>query len=438
MDSTEQKYQQCIDWLFSQLPMFSRIGAPAYKAGLETTLTLDSLYGHPHKKFRSIHIGGTNGKGSTSHMLASILQAEGYKTGLYTSPHLTDFRERMRVNGNKIPRNEVIEFVENWKTARNNDQIKDTLKPSFFELTMMMAFDWFAKENVDFAVIEVGMGGRLDSTNIIIPLLSIITNISFDHTQFLGTSLESIAREKAGIIKAGVPVVIGEGEGKVKEVFLSKANEVKAPIFFADNLSLQHIPDKGWSLPINSGRNAIVPLGGEYQKQNINTVAKAVSVIREGGIKISDKAVILGLENVGMMTGLRGRWQKIQNSPVVICDTGHNVSGLTQNLETLKRDYPEKQLNFILGFVNDKDVNQIVSMFPKTANFYFTRANIPRAMKAEEVALKFASVGITGEIIPDVGEAYKTVLGKASENEVIFIGGSTFVVADLLSSLEKI
>lgn len=423
-----------MQWLFSQLPMFSRVGAPAYKPGLQTTERLDALYGHPHRKFKTIHVAGTNGKGSTSHMIASVLQANGYRTALYTSPHLTDFRERMRINGKMIPKENVVKFVNDWKN-RGTDA-----HPSFFELTMMMAFDWFASERVEYAVIEVGMGGRLDSTNIVKPLLSVITNISYDHTQFLGETLEAIAYEKAGIIKPDIPVVIGQARRNVKRVFEERAAELNSPIYFAskyDGLkSLVHNPD-GWECTFSNGTKIQVPLAGEYQQYNIKTALCAIDVLRKKGTEISETSITRGLENVVTNTGLRGRWQKLQDNPDVICDTGHNLDGIKNTIQSLENLYQGKRVHFVVGFVNDKNVDIIADLFPTDGIFYFTEAKIPRAMKAEDVASVFESHGYSGRIYKDVWEAYRMAITNARPEDVIYVGGSTFVVADLLDSFER-
>lgn len=433
MELTEKKYLESLEWLYSRLPMFSRVGAAAYKPGLEMTETLDVFFRHPHRHFRSIHIGGTNGKGSTSHMIASVLQNQGYKTGLYTSPHLTDFRERMRINGKMIPKDMVCEFVEEWRASKFDG------RPSFFELTMMMAFQWFAREKVDFAVIEVGMGGRLDSTNIINPLLSIITNISKDHTQFLGESVEKIAFEKAGIIKKDIPVVIGEANGKIKDIFLKKAAEEGSPIHFAENianeLSLQYSDKNGWEGKLSNGSPFAVGLHGAYQKKNIATVIQSLYILRNNGIEISDENITEGLKRVVSNTGLRGRWQIVMDQPKVICDTGHNIAGITENLKTLGCHYPDSNIKFVIGFVNDKDVAGIVRLFPKDNDYYFCQADIPRAMEAVKVAKHFEDFGIKGRVIPSVSEAFAEALRNSSSNDVIYIGGSTFVVADFLKSI---
>lgn len=436
MDSqiSNHTYQPALEWLYSQLPMFSRVGAPAYKPGLQTTETLDLIFGHPHRNFRAVHIGGTNGKGSTSHMLAAVLQAQGYKTGLYTSPHLTDFRERMRINGGMIPKDSVVDFINRWRKISPN---YPDLHPSFFELTMMMAFDWFSKEDVDIVVVEVGMGGRLDSTNIITPLLSVITNISFDHTQFLGNTLEAIAVEKAGIIKPGVPVVIGEAAGPVKDVFINKAKVTGSPIIFSEeNEDIKDLSavEGGWRVVDRNGNDFRVPLAGDYQIKNIRTVATAISRLRETGVELSDEAVANGLSHADSLTGLRGRWQRVNDKPVVICDTGHNVAGLKESLLSLRRRYGSRRLRFVIGFVNDKDVSHIVDLFPEDADYYFAQASVPRALPSGEVRNLFETRGLRGKSYPNVETAYRAALNDASDNDVVYVGGSTFIVADLLAS----
>lgn len=435
MENCEKNYKKALDFLFSQLPMFSRVGAAAYKPGLERTIALDDLFGNPHRKFRSIHVGGTNGKGSTSHLIASVLQAHGYKTGLYTSPHLTDFRERIRINGEMIPKEKVVEFTERWK-LRDND-----IKPSFFELTMMMAFDWFASENVDIAVIEVGMGGRLDSTNIITPLLSVITNISFDHTQFLGDTLAKIAAEKAGIIKPRVPVVIGEAVSETESVFREKAKEVSAPILEVYNHSLVNAfypsQDWGWHVESPLVGQFTLPLAGEYQQKNIDTTLNAISVMPELGITLFKEKIKKGLEYVVINTGLMGRWMRINDYPLTICDTGHNEAGIKYNLHQLSALLEKRrsaQLRFVLGFVSDKDVDHILPLFPNDAVYYITQAAIPRAMNADELAAKCKANGLNvAAIIPDVKSAARKAREESLPEDIIYIGGSTFVVADYLA-----
>lgn len=441
-------YQEAIDYLFSQLPMFSRTGAPAYKPGLDTSIAIAEHFGNPEKKFESVHIGGTNGKGSTSHMIASVLQSQGYKVGLYTSPHLVDFRERMRINGEMIPEEKVIKFVEEWKSGVEKEPASpkksghpevSSLHPSFFELTMMMAFDWFAAEKVDIAVIEVGMGGRLDSTNIITPLLSVITNISHDHNQFLGDTLEKIASEKAGIIKPGVPVVIGETQSETEKIFRDKAKEVNSPIYFADQKSDCDKPffeekDYGWEIEYNSMELSL-PLGGDYQKKNLQTVLEAIKQLGVLGFDISNEATKHGLENVCGRTGLMGRWMILDRKPLTLADTGHNIAGIEHNMAQLHRIMARRKdakLRIVIGFVADKAIDKILRLLPHDAIYYVTNAQIPRALPASELIRKFREEGFEAKEYPGVKEAYDAAKEEASESDVIFIGGSTFIVADFL------
>ena len=414
-------YKESLDFLFAQLPMFSRVGAAAYKPGLERSYALAEYFGNPQRRLRAVHVAGTNGKGSVSHLIASVLQSQGYKTGLYTSPHLVDFRERMRINGEMIPESKVIDFVERWQKGGYTGD-----KPSFFELTMMMAFDWFAAENVDYAVIEVGMGGRLDSTNILEPLLSVVTNISWDHTQFLGDTLPKIAAEKAGIIKSGIPAVIGEAEGEVAEVFRRRAREVGTTLrqAFAE---------------VDEAANEALqcPLAGSYQKKNVNTARVAVDELRRAGVEISDEAVAAGFRNVIANTHLRGRWTIVEKSPLTICDTGHNEAGLRYNmgqLASLMAERPGGRLRMVIGFVADKDVDHILPMFPKDAIYYVSNAQIPRAMKAEALLEKCEALGLYARALPTVAKAYAAARAEAGAEDIIYIGGSTFVVADFLSA----
>lgn len=435
----ESEYQESIDYLYSQLPMFSRVGAAAYKPGLERTEALDAIFNHPHKKFRSIHIAGTNGKGSTSHMLASILMSHGFKTALYTSPHLVDFRERIKINGKMIPEEKVVEFIHKWKEIKPQSGID----PSFFELTMIMAFDWFAQEKVDYAIIEVGMGGRLDSTNIITPKLCVITNISPDHMQFLGDTLEKIAYEKSGIIKPNVPVVIGEADGVIREVFRNKASEMNAPIFEAfDSPEIYDVTQSetwGWNCESEICGQFTLPLAGKYQKFNVNTVAKAVRVLSHMGLPLNSLHIKEGFENVVTATGLVGRWMKLSGSPLTICDTGHNEAGIINICSQLKelmqdkRSKSEAKLRMVIGFVSDKDVDHIIDILPHDCCFYLTQASIPRAMKASELAIRFKEKGIEpSAVIDNVKEAAARAVADAAAEDVVFIGGSTFVVADYL------
>lgn len=414
-------YKESLDFLFAQLPMFSRVGAAAYKPGLERSYALAEYFGNPQRRLRAVHVAGTNGKGSVSHLIASVLQSQGYKAGLYTSPHLVDFRERMRINGEMIPESKVIDFVERWQKGGYTGD-----KPSFFELTMMMAFDWFAAENVDYAVIEVGMGGRLDSTNILEPLLSVVTNISWDHTQFLGDTLPKIAAEKAGIIKSGIPAVIGEAEGEVAEVFRRRAREVGTTLrqAFAE---------------VDEAANEALqcPLAGSYQKKNVNTARVAVDELRRAGVEISDEAVAAGFRNVIANTHLRGRWTIVEKSPLTICDTGHNEAGLRYNmgqLASLMAERPGGRLRMVIGFVADKDVDHILPMFPKDAIYYVSNAQIPRAMKAEALLEKCEALGLYARALPTVAEAYAAARAEAGAGDIIYIGGSTFVVADFLAA----
>lgn len=431
MLTIDDKYKEATDFLFSQLPMFSRVGAPAYKPGLETSEALDIFFKYPHKKFRSIHIGGTNGKGSTSHMIASVLQAQGYKVGLYTSPHLVDFRERMKINGEMIPKEKVIDFVEYWKKTGYKG------KPSFFELTMMMAFTWFAEEKIDFGIIEVGMGGRLDSTNIISPILSIVTNISHDHNQFLGDTLQQIAYEKAGIIKENIPVVIGEKQNEVKEIFVDKALEKSAPISFASDLISVIISagDSGiWKINYK-GIEINLPLGGDYQKKNIITVLAAIENLMKEGVEISYEAVKSGIENVVSQTGFQGRWTILNQQPLIITDTGHNLAGISSNfkqLKNLQQTHPGSTLHIVIGFVADKALDKMLGYFPKDARYYATNAKIPRALPSEKLCEFLIKEGLDVKNFPNVKEAFESAKKEASEKDIIFIGGSTFIVADLL------
>lgn len=418
------EYKEAIDWLFAQLPMFSRIGAAAYKPGLDRSYRLADFFDNPQTKFKSIHIGGTNGKGSVSNLIAAVLQSQGYKTGLYTSPHLVDFRERIRINGEMISQNEVINFIEKWQSSGYDGD-----KPSFFELTMMMAFDWFARENVDFAVIEVGMGGRLDSTNIITPLLSVITNISKDHTQFLGDTIEKIAFEKAGIIKREVPVVIGEADEITERVFAEKAKLENAPLRAAYNED-----DESLNEALHCS------LHGEYQKKNVNTARVAIDELRKGGIDIDYKSVRNGFENVERLTGFRGRWTVLSQNPLTICDTGHNEAGLTYNLAQLaklKEERPDASIRFVIGFVADKDIDNILKLFPDYGVYYLTQAQIPRALHYAELERKFIEshpkISSRIKAFENVMGALKSAHEDAKTNDIIFIGGSTFIVADALS-----
>jgi len=427
-------YQETLDFLYTQLPAYHRIGKAAYKNSLDNTLKLDALSGHPHKNFMSIHVAGTNGKGSVSHMLASVLQEAGFKTGLYTSPHLKDFRERIRIDGIMIPEDEVTGFVE-----KNIENIKE-INPSFFEICVAMAFDFFAKNKIDIAVVEVGLGGRLDSTNIINPILSVITNIGYDHTDLLGETIEKIAFEKAGIIKKNVPVVISETQADAREVFTARASETGSEISFADqNFSCILDDDRGMSgernfliRDTNDGTiyKGITVLSGDYQVKNLLAVCQVFKVLKEN-LQFSKEHIIDGIKNVSVNTGLEGRWQILGHKPLIICDTGHNREGLEYVLNQLER-IPKTGLHMIIGFVNDKDLSSILPMFPANGVYYFTRASIPRALDENILLEKAVLAGLNGKSFPDVKSAMNAAIDSCNETDVIFIGGSTFVVADAL------
>ena len=422
-------YKDTIDYLFKCAPMFQNVGKAAYKEGLENTLKLDEYFNHPHRKFKTIHIAGTNGKGSCSHTIAAILQSAGYKTGLYTSPHLIDFSERIKVNGRPIEENFVIDFVNKHK------HFFEPLHPSFFELTTAMAFLYLAEKEVDVAVIEVGLGGRLDCTNIISPDLSIITNISLDHTQFLGHTLTEIAKEKAGIIKENTPVVIGEYTAETKEVFTDKAKRANAEIIFAqDNPLISNaIHDEHGHYIYQSSeiKDLNGELGGTYQIKNTNTILNAVNKLKEKGYNITEKDIRNGFENVCESTGLMGRWQKLEENPTIICDTGHNIGGMEYISKQLMAMNYEK-LHIVIGMVNDKDINGVISLLPKNATYYFTQASVKRALPAEEIRAIGIDHGLKGNAYASVKDALAAAKEQAGENDLIFVGGSTFIVADLI------
>lgn len=412
-------YKDTLDYLYNSAPLFQQIGAGAYKEGLENTWALDEHFGHPHRSFRSIHIAGTNGKGSCSHTLAAILQEAGYKVGLYTSPHLIDFRERIRVNGQPVPEAYVIRFVEEERA------FFEPLHPSFFELTTAMAFRYFAEEKVDVAVVEVGLGGRLDCTNIIRPDLCIITNISLDHVQFLGDTLEKIAGEKAGIIKSGIPVVIGETTPETRPVFQKKAEEVGAPIHFAEEEVKEVHPD--WEYELK----------GLYQEKNRRTLWAALSLLQEGGYQISESDIQAGFAHVVELTGLMGRWQKLQEHPTVVCDTGHNVGGIQYIAEQLRRQV-FRRLHIVIGMVNDKDVRGVLALLPREATYYFTQASVKRALPAGQLARLAAEAGLQGTCYPDVPSAVRAAQKESLPEDFIFVGGSSFIVADLLANRDTL
>ena len=400
-------YQQTLDWMFAQLPMYQRQGETAFKKDLTNILAFSRKLNFPEKKFKSIHVGGTNGKGSTSHMLSSILQEAGYKVGLYTSPHLKNFTERIRINGQEIPKKTVTSFIN------ENKSFLESQKLSFFEMTVGLAFDYFANEKVDIAIIEVGLGGRLDSTNIIKPELSVITNIGLDHTQFLGETLPEIAYEKAGIIKENIPVIIGEEQVEVKDVFINKALENNSSIFFASERDFKFKTD----------------LLGDYQKNNSRTAATVISQLK--GFDVSDKNIEQGLLNIVKNTNLKGRWQVLEQAPKVICDTAHNKEGLLLVLNQLSnQEY--KMLHIVLGVVSDKDLDSLLSLFPKQARYYFCKPNIPRGLSEDLLEQAANEFELFGDKYSSVEKAYASALLNANQNDMIFIGGSTFVVAEVI------
>lgn len=412
--------------------MFTRVGASAYKADLTNTIALCAVLDNPEHKFKSIHIAGTNGKGSSSHMLASVVQAQGYKTGLYTSPHLRDFRERIRINGEMIPEKEVIRFTHKMEEAIQR------IEPSFFELTMAMAFSYFAEKKVDIAVIEAGMGGRLDSTNILLPELCLITNIGYDHMEFLGNTLPSIATEKAGIIKKNTPVVIGKTQPETKPVFEQKAKEKHAPLLFADTLWTCQLEERGeayqsFAVQRIDGEKLSLKLDlmGKYQAANLPGVLEVLYQLEARGFHCEELSIKRGLSQVQTSTGLMGRWQHVSANPRVICDTGHNEDGIREVVQMLKEENFEN-LHMVIGMVGDKEVGKILVMLPKSALYYFTQASIPRAMPAQELQNKAFLLGLEGNSYPTVADALKAAKQAATDRDLIFVGGSTFVVAEVV------
>lgn len=427
-------YSDTLEFLYSSLPMYQRIGQAAYRSDLETTLRLDKHLGCPHRHYKTIHIAGTNGKGSVSHMLASILQSAGYKTGLYTSPHYIDYRERIRLNGKKIGKQYVIDFV------RDNTEIIKELKPSFFEMTAAMAFEFFKDEKVDVAVIETGMGGRLDSTNIITPMISVITNIGLDHTRYLGDTIGKIAAEKAGIIKRRVPVVIGQTQANTKDIFLEKAAEKEADIYFAD---------QKYSVRINGGKNDIqscsynvyregkpflmdlcTDMQGDFQALNIITVMQARELLAKS-LKLDDAAVFSGLGNVRSNTGFMGRWQIIRKAPLIVCDSAHNIEGIKLSMAQLMKT-GAREFHIVFGIVNDKDADTILGLLPPGAKYYFARASVPRALDSDILRGKAEEYSLPGQAFQSVWSAFLSAMEKSGKDDVIYIGGSSFVVADFL------
>jgi len=435
-------YTETIQYLYN-IPMFEKQGKQGYKEGLENSIALDERFGHPHQKFKSIHVAGTNGKGSVSHTLAAILQSSGYKVGLYTSPHILSFRERIKINGEEISEDYVTRFVN------DNKEFFDKISPSFFEIVTAMAFKYFADNGVQLAIIEVGLGGRLDCTNIITPILSVITNIGYDHTQFLGDTLEKIATEKAGIIKPGVPVVVGESLPETKSVFINKAKEMGAPITFADDEVevMSSIPsDEGGRIYITKDYGAIEgQLGGIYQEKNVNTILSAALPLSMMCYLNPDKKRVInekqlvniknGFKNVCSLTGLHGRWEKLNEHPTVICDTGHNLDGwkyLSKQLNSQKCN----DMRIIFGMVDDKDVDSVMDLLPKNATYYFTQADNHRAISAEDIKMRGIARGLNGESYDSVEEAYNQAMKEAQDDDIIFVGGSTYIVSDLFKALK--
>lgn len=427
-------YQQTIDYLYSQLPMFSRIGAAAYKKDLHNTLELCDALDNPHTKFKSIHIAGTNGKGSTSHMLAAILQKAGYKTGLYTSPHLKDFRERIKINGQMVEENFVVDFVEKTK------ELSEKIQPSFFELTVVMAFEYFAAQEVDIAIIETGLGGRLDSTNVITPILSIITNIGYDHMNLLGNTLPEIAFEKAGIIKPGIPVVVGEYLPETKNVFSDKAAACNAPLYFVqDEYKATNITPTATALAcdvINTKHHItehfILDLNGLYQSKNLCTVLCAEGILMQQGFGIKNEDEKYALSHTKELTGLHGRWDVIAQDPLTVLDVAHNEDGINQvigHLALMQKQH--SALHFVLGMVKDKEVNKVLALLPAGASYYFTNAHIPRALAAEELQEKAAAFNLKGNHFENVNEALKAAKHNAAPTDTIIVCGSVFLVGEV-------
>lgn len=430
----DMNYQETIDYLLSYLPMFQRIGAAAYKADIYNTVELMKALGNPEKKFKSIHVAGTNGKGSSSHLIASILREKGLKVGLHTSPHLKDFRERIKIDNKICDEEFVINFVE------NNKELIERIKPSFFETAVAMAFTYFAQENVDIAIIEVGMGGRLDSTNVINPLACLITNISFDHTQFLGNSLEAIAEEKAGIIKQNTPVVISQTQKETQNVFSAKANEKNSPICFADSyLSCENVNHSQGLLKMDIYKNGVEriknlqsSLSGYYQQKNILGVVALIDTLNQyHNFNISDEEIKQGIENLSSNFPIAGRWQILCNKPLTICDTGHNEDGLKYVIEQIKNT-PHEKLRFVLAMVNDKDVNKVLSMLDKDAEYYLSQAKIPRALPVDELAEKAQQAGLSFTKYATISQALAQAQQDSEENDLVFVGGSTFTVAEVV------
>jgi len=428
-------YKETLDWLFSRLPMYQRVGKAAYKADLKTTVKLLKALGNPQEKFKAIHVAGTNGKGSVSHLLASILQEAGYKTGLYTSPHLKDFRERMKINGEMISEEKVVEFVQ------ANQILFEDLKPSFFEMTVGMAYDYFSDEQVDFAVLETGMGGRLDSTNVSHPVVTVITNIGHDHQQFLGNAPEQIAREKAGIVKQGIPLVVGKKQAGLKDIFEEVAAQKNAPLVFVDEhfeLRKIHTTDKtGQLFDVWQDGNLFLekmesPFIAQYQTENMATALQTIMVLKDSGmIQLTNDNIRNGIQKVVDNTGLQGRWQTLSTNPLTICDTGHNPEGIQAVVEQIAHtDY--EHLHFVFGMVNDKNPENILVLLPKQATYYFCKPEIPRGMDAELLLQAAFKAGLRGQHFNSVTDAYHSAVNNAGVSDLVFVGGSTFVVSEVL------
>lgn len=430
-------YEQTLEYLFARLPMYQRVGAAAYKADLSNTLKITELLGKPHQKLKCIHVAGTNGKGSSSHMLAAVLQQAGYKTGLYTSPHLIDFRERIKINGKMIPKSYVVEFVKKYQTAFED------IAPSFFEWTVGLAFDYFVHEEVDVAIVEVGLGGRLDSTNVITPKACLITNISYDHMNLLGDTLDKIAREKAGIIKPRVPVVVSQYQSETGPVFNAVAKELKAQIEFADkNLKAVAVKQSGAFLQVdvldrrnNQTLHYELDLTGSYQAKNLLGVLNTLEHVVAAGFLIEPGHITGALKQVVKLTGLAGRWQKLLDKPLTYADTGHNEDGIKHVLENIHLT-PHNELHLVFGVVNDKDVGKILALLPKTAHYYFVKASVPRALAEQELAAAAAKYKLRGKTYTNVEDGVSAARKAAKKNDLIVIGGSTFVVADALALLQ--
>ena len=430
-------YNATLEYMYSHLPMFQRIGAAAYKPNLDNTVALLNLLNNPQQNFKSIHIAGTNGKGSVSHLIASVFQSAGYKTGLYTSPHLKDFRERIKINGKMIDKQKVCDFIEHYKPDF------ERIKPSFFEMTVGMAFQYFSDEKVDIAIVETGMGGRLDSTNLLSPEMCIITNIGFDHTEFLGDTLKKIAIEKAGIIKENTPVIIGETQNETTKVFVDKAKEMDASITFAEE-SFQTVShelikekEKIYLQVVYNKQKRTEPIKvlseliGIYQVRNIKTALTAIGMLRYKGFKINEEDILSGIKTVVKQTGLLGRWQIISETPLTICDTGHNESGISLVLEQIALTQ-YKKLHFVLGMVGDKEIDKVLEMLPKDAIYYFCKANIPRGLNQDELMRKAIKKGLKGKSYPSIKDALAAAQSKAKAEDLVFVGGSTFTVAEVV------